>query len=741
MRTALVILLAAASAAYAQSEPASAPATRPVADDSTANWFPLVTDPANTAGVIDLTDWLEKPAGRRGAVLMKGDRLEFADGTPVKFWGVNLGDGHCMPSKEEADYWADRFARYGINCVRLHKFFPALLSDTSSWEFKAGELDRLDYFCAKLRERGIYYGWSPIYHLKIRPGDLPHLIAGAEILSNNNGNTYGVMDYAPDIQALRIGTIARLLEHTNPYTGQRYADDPALAFVEMQNEASIFFWSGATLKKLPTYHADFDRRFNEWLASVYTSHDALVAAWESEALNVLDVKDEHLDRRNIRAQLDGYAYNTAHLNDPQNLHLRRRLSDTARFKHLTQNTFYKSFEDAVRKTGYAGPLVGSCWRAQGTATEYYNLRSDYLVGMIDRHNYHGGLTGWKPREDAFNNTAQINKPGGGIFSLGFYQVADRPFAISEWCTVFPNEWAIESPAIMAIYGMGLQDWDASYQFAARTTGRGYSPALHVGNLLWNVERPDQIGIYPVLARMIYRGDVEPGPVISTRRVSLTELEQLQLLIGDERIVGRHDVKTYHGPMPGASFAAGRVVVEFVDSPQPSDLPDMAQFERDSVITSATGQLKWSIADPGKGFFTVDTRASKAVVGFLPTDPQKLGEVTIEVVGGFGGVFVTALGRHDELSGAAQVLVVAMGRLRNTGMHYNIDRTRLDALGRAPILIEPVSGRLEFTGRRIISVELLDHDGRSTGKMLGHQGSVVQFDTAVDKTFYYLLTLE
>jgi hypothetical protein len=33
-----------------------------------------------------------------------------------------------------------------------------------------------------------------------------------------------------------------LLTHVNPYRGVRYADDPAVAFVEITNEDSLFMW-------------------------------------------------------------------------------------------------------------------------------------------------------------------------------------------------------------------------------------------------------------------------------------------------------------------------------------------------------------------------------------------------------------------------------------------------------------------------------------------------------------------
>jgi len=65
--------------------------------------------------------------------------------------------------------------------------------------------------------------------------------------------------------------------------------------------------------------------------------------------------------------------------------MRQRMLDNAAFLHCTQNKFYGKFVKAIRDAGYQGPLVGSPWQAPGMLPHYYNLRSDDLVGTIDRH--------------------------------------------------------------------------------------------------------------------------------------------------------------------------------------------------------------------------------------------------------------------------------------------------------------------------------------------------------------------
>ena len=49
-----------------------------------------------------------------------------------------------------------------------------------------------------------------------------------------------------------IEMVVNLLQHKNPYTGLTYAQEPALSYIEVQNEDDIFWWTSAErLQGLP----------------------------------------------------------------------------------------------------------------------------------------------------------------------------------------------------------------------------------------------------------------------------------------------------------------------------------------------------------------------------------------------------------------------------------------------------------------------------------------------------------
>ena len=112
------------------------------------------------------------------------------------------------------------------------------------------------------------------------------------------GSTVGLVMFAQDLQALSIEMTVNLLNHVNPHTGLRYADDPALAYVEFQNEDDIFFPTTQTaVLKCPAYKKLFCGQFGDWLRLKYGTHGALEEAWGKRAIDAYPEfqTGEHLD--------------------------------------------------------------------------------------------------------------------------------------------------------------------------------------------------------------------------------------------------------------------------------------------------------------------------------------------------------------------------------------------------------------------------------------------------------------
>lgn len=701
-----------------------------------SSWFEFHPTKGELSNEIAMDQWLDKPAGKHGAVLMKGDQLVFQDGTPIKFWGANLGSNLPLMKPEEATQWADFLSRFGFNGVRFHKFTWEATDGIHSTVITDENWKSLDFLCNELRNKGIYYGWSHIYGHRILPGDSTRIVAYKELSatkfpwSHLNRSTAGLVNFAEDLQNLNIELTVNMLNHINPLTGMRYANDPALSFIEFQNEDNIF-WSAIeeTLKQTPTYRAMLCRKFSIWLKAKYGTEEELIKVWGNEGLP----EGETMEAENIYPQpnhgLFSYEYEQAVM---ENRPVKQHILDKADFLYHEQLKFYKKFEKAIRNTGYKGPLVGSCWQAGTGLAHLLNLHADAEVGIIDRHNYFGGGKGHQLVPGKFDNSAMVSKIGSGLYGTGLQQVADRPFVISEWMSLIPNEWTAESSPIIATYGMGLQGWDASYVFA--TDVPHYTSTIQ-SHGIYNATSPTQMALYPSLARMIYRSDIKEGETIVNRKVDINSVLNGETPI-DETVKQDFDRKVMEGAFPLRLMAAGKILLTFADSNKTEYKDNLSPFWKDSTMSSETGQLQWS--EKGNGYFSINSSGTKGIVGFTNNRKFNLGEVAIQTKNKFAVVLVTSLEQDKTIQNSKKILVTTIARARNKGMEFNHNHTELIATGNTPIILEPVRLELSIARKQKPTITVLDHMGNRTPQSIKGKNGKWILDGAQTKAIYYLI---
>ncbi len=216
-------------------------------------------------------------------IAVDSERLEahsghFYRGGQLRIWGVNLCFGANFPTHEDAPVVAIRLAAAGVNSVRLHHMDSARWP-RGIWNAQDGRtiepqaLDRLDYFINELAKRGIFI------NVNLHVGYKHSEVLGLPTTNREFDKIYGI--FTPALIDAQKKYAKDILTHVNPYRKARYADDPAVAFVEITNEDSFFMWGGKeTLRTLPPYYAAILRgQFNAWLNKRYASDEALVATW------------------------------------------------------------------------------------------------------------------------------------------------------------------------------------------------------------------------------------------------------------------------------------------------------------------------------------------------------------------------------------------------------------------------------------------------------------------------------
>jgi hypothetical protein len=715
------------------------------ADPGSESWYTF--SPANDASKpseIGMQDWLEKPAGKHGRITRDGGKLMY-NGKPIKLWGLNDCYSACAPEKTLANKRAALYAKYGINAVRLHKYadgpgWSGIQADDSFLKFNPAALDLMDYFVSRLKEQGIYVTLSSTFGVKLGPADREYVPYMDEFGTAKGGGKnrletgHSSIFLSRELQDMQIAQVVQLLKHKNPHTGLTYAEDPAVAVVELINEESILFYNThSVLQKIPTLRKRAGEAFCDWLQNRYGSEEALLAAWEPEALNCFasdGFAGESLKEKTIVPAGNPWYFDPDQL-EGSHQSKKARFLDTMLFLYELQNDFYNRYVQAIRDTGYTGEILASNWQAGRAFSHYYNLHSDALVGLIDRHNYFGGGKGSK-----IENGSMLASPGSAMLSVGMQQVDDRPFMLSEWIHVAPNEWGVEGPAIIGAYGMGLQDWDASLIFQNKDDG-GFNKQIDDSG--WAVTAPQILGIFPAVSRQVLRGDVKEADITATRYVHVPSLHEGKIGFNDQ-VVQEGDEKTFTSDkVPSQAMAAARCVIDFTDNYQDTPAFDLAPYLKNGGVQSSTGELFWQ---EGKskldGYFTINAPATRAVVGFAQGQKCVLGDVTIEPESRFGAIYVTAQKKDKDISTSKNLLITAIARARNTGMKVLNDSVLLEK-GSAPVVMEPVKARITV-GRKVSNVYLLNHDGIRTEKTLPVKDGSFEIDGARDKTCYYLVTV-
>lgn len=197
----------------------------------------------------------------------------------VRFFGINCSFGANLPTAAEAARMAARLAALGINNVRLHHMdtgaFPGGLwrAQANQRELDEEALRRLDGFVDALAQQGISVD------LNLHVGrDFARALAmpppGTEM-----GKIVSL--FVPEFIQLQKDFARTLLNRVSTVRGVRYADDPAVALVEITNEDSFFMWNGDEKTRAfgEPYAGELRRQWNAWLLAKYGSAEKLRAAW------------------------------------------------------------------------------------------------------------------------------------------------------------------------------------------------------------------------------------------------------------------------------------------------------------------------------------------------------------------------------------------------------------------------------------------------------------------------------
>lgn len=619
----------------------------------------------------------EKPAGKRGFVKAVGEQLQFADGTPARFWGTNLSAYALFKSPDEAiKEQAKRLSALGFNLVRLHHHdspwvSPNIFGDISTLRdtqrLDEASLRKIDLWIKSLKDEGIYV-WLDL-HVQ-RPLTAADRIEAFDEVARGD-RAIDLKGYAyvnPSIQQAMKRFAEQYLNHVNRYTGLAYKDDPGVAAILLTNENDLTQHYGNALlpDKGVAHHSSWYMTQAKAFAQQHDlSADRTWRAWEHGPSKLF-------------------------LND-----LEHRF-DADLIAHL-------------RALGVKVPIATtSTWGGNGLSALPALTSGD----VIDAHAYGG--TGQLERNPLTSD--------GLVDWLAAAQVVGWPMTVTEWnAEPFPTPDRHSLPLYVAATA-SHQGWAAIMQYAySQQAFSGWSTADN-----WHAYNdPAMLATLPAAALLYRRGDVH---LASTRIVFAPTAQMLyerpitpanSALLRTAVTQGRLQIALPQTPQlpwlkPGQIAPDARVLSDPDQSLLPSDA---------SEVRSDTGELRrnW-----GQGLYTIDTPLTQVATGWLGGQTISLGDVQVQSTTPYASVAVQSLDAKP--LGESRRLLVSLGT-----------RAVPKADDKIPFNVEPFTGTLRIKAPSGLKLSSRNADGQAQTLPASYEAGhyLIRFDGSMMANWLFL----
>jgi len=395
------------------------------------SFYPFAVDQDRLSGAPDFS-FMNQPITAKDRVVIRNDKfVRVADGSPVRFFGVNFAFGSSFPEPKDAVRVAKRLRRLGVNLVRLHHMDTSPDSNPAN----AGSIltrgpyptlnpvaiERLRNFLDALKAEGIYadlnlhvgYTFRPdVDHVPPFPdgGPLPYQSKPLHI-------------FYPRMVDLQVKFTREVI------AALKLKGDPELAMVEIDNETSLLqAWGSRILDKalLGDYRAEWLRQWCEYRKSA------------------------------TEQPLEG--------------------DDYIRFMADRDRAYLRRMRDAIR--GATDPQVAIA----GTQMGYggmLNLETHADLDYQDNHfyidHYSFPHASWDSRDWRIRDTSAVGTGMSAILNMAVSRETGRPYTVSEFNQPYPNRQAAELDPVLAAFG-AFQGWDSIMHFAY-SHGRAWDSAV------------------------------------------------------------------------------------------------------------------------------------------------------------------------------------------------------------------------------------------------------------------------
>lgn len=628
-------------------------------------------------------------------VTVRNGHLFYGD-QRLRIWGA-LGYGNIGRMQRMGfngwRLWPTMGKAYSEESIRTGAFAPSVKGDGS-------ELDNLDKSFAEFKRHGFFLMATQLMGLPAVPlllrddsfvagGDdweawkeaVKSMAKGQDAAGPANVRRMAFVDER--IRRARFQHANNFLNHVNPYTGRRYAEEEAVAIWELDNELRFVphVLEGGVEQWHPYFQEEFAGKWNAWLHKKYSSEAALRKAWgrlESGekwgAIKPAPTAKQAADFPKARTE------------------------DFVRFVIELADGFYQELRDTCRKQAPEGvgvavaPFSFDTQYKPGIPWLYQQSRGDVAnFGM-----YFWGL-----------GSALTTPPGAYV--MDSHTVEGKPTIIYETNQGRPSPYRAEFPYKLAVLA-SWQDWDAIFfhywgawdmdtdeEFLGQSLK--HVDVSHFWNGVHHHNDPVMTSAMAVAGRMFLNEAIAPAPDPAIYRV------------GAEGIFG---FARANGVSAGRDTFSRGSRIRF-EPDQAFDLtvtnggPDTPM----AGAVQAGEEITW---DWPQGRLIVDAPAARVIVGQVSAEPWKFRDgVTLSGLSSPWVAFGMTTANGQPLFKADRIFTSAVFDAENTdfAMDWNVSGGPVDqakaikSTGRAPMVVNQVDFTLSFP--QMLSWEFSGYD--------------------------------
>ena len=665
-------------------------------------WTPVVNEVEVESGsALDFSTLCgtNAPAGSWGRVVARGGRFEFEGrpGESVRFYGVNL----CMDANyleaDASERLVANLVRRGYNAIRLHHHDGGLVAGSSDSTTPNPERwEKLDALVAACARHGVYLT-TDLY--VSRP------VTFRELGIDRDGSAKGfpfkeLVLFHEGARSNYFAFARAFLGHRNPLTGRTYAGEPALAWLSLVNE-------GNTGHHGANYVRDFPggaEKWRTWLARRKAEDPA----------HFRDIPESLPDRTWQRdsAHKSAFSLFAADLEIAFDAEVKRFLREEMGCRALV--------------TSLNGGRNPPCYQLARQAN--FDYVDDHFY--VDAPKYLGRR--WQQPSRQHNGvpfvTTDKNRCDLGVKAAVFRRLLDRPFTVTEYNFVGPNEHRGVSGLLTGALA-ARQDWGGVWRFAWSHGDRG---VLH----------PDQVtaGRFDLCADIVNRAS-ERAAVCLFRRGDMAPLTRDLAWVLPERELRAVTAFSPYEPPAWAGAAWWCRLGTVVADAAPAGTWRSVRYEDAHRVTRGelVGDLPRQDDGVKIGFaarvFAVNTPRTCGI--FAPQGRQTAGVLAVDFGTDEATVWASSLDGRP-LADSARILVSHVTDVKNSGVAFaDAARTTLLGTGELPLLmrvgkarvtLRAASGdwrayRLAMTGRRIERIPVQAGDGTIAFEASSARGTI------------------